>query len=113
MRLVDLLLLSGRIITEPEESLQWREPSRLIQLHKYLSIFSVAFSVFRGVPENVLVAKLDANLSRDIGQFRHILNRIGAASRLLSQICQQPWSGSLFRSSSARTHGFVDADRKD
>src|SRR6266851_5259600 len=65
-------LLNGSIIPLSMRFPQRRQALRLHQLDLHLAIFSVALEVGRRVAKNVLVAQLDSDLCRHIGQFVQI-----------------------------------------
>src|SRR5579875_13125 len=93
---VSRLLLSRRIITQPEISPQRRQSPRLIQLYLHPPVLPVAFPLLRRVPQHVLVPQLYPDVGGNVGNLCHFLDGIFTPPRLLRQFIQQPRSGRFF-----------------
>src|SRR5882672_9320983 len=92
---------------------QGRQTLRLHQLDLYLAILSVPLDVGRRVAENILVAQLDSNLCRHIGQFVQVFHSEMPASGLVRKIVQQPRSAKFFGCPVAGSAGLENPDGID
>src|ERR1035441_2767825 len=104
------LLLPGRIVALFPEWPQQRHAVRLHQPDLDPSILAVAAQILWRVAEDVLVAQLDANFRRHVGQLIEIVDLILPSSGLLGDFGEQRGSGSLFRRAGAHSGGFVNPD---
>src|SRR5437588_7197181 len=100
-RMTSTGLLSGRIVALFPEGAQNRHPARLHQLDLHAPVFAVADLVLRSVADDVLIAKLGADLGGDIRQFIHVVYRVLPPAGLLGDFAQQAGAGHFFRSASA------------
>src|SRR5450631_166623 len=88
------LLLRGRIVALFPEWPQQRHAVRLHQPDLDPSILAVAAQILWGVAEDVLVAQLDADFRRHVGELIEIVHLVLPPSGLLGDLGEQGGPGS-------------------